>query len=274
MTNFLKVACIQITSGEDLHNNLSKIESFIRQAASLGASFVATPENTCYLKAIDSHFEINQNNDEEISLFSDLAKELGIFILVGSIFVKASDNKAYNRSFLFSNNGDIAATYDKIHLFDVNLETGESHRESDYIKAGNKAVITPINNEFILGMSICYDLRFPYLYRDLAQKGANILSVPAAFTVPTGKAHWEILLRARAIETGSYIVAPAQVGEHDGGRKTYGHSMIVNPWGEILAQKEIGQGVITANIDIEQVNKARTTIPSLKWNRNYIVNGM
>ncbi len=264
MAKLLKVACVQMTSGGDIDVNLENAVSLIRRAASMGAKFIATPENTCYMNALDAPFVMPKDEQAETSLFSALAKELGITLLIGSMLVKASDNKAFNRSFLFSKSGEIIATYDKIHLFDVDLPTGESHRESDYIKAGEHAVTAPITDDFTLGASICYDLRFPHLYRNLAKSGANILSVPAAFTVPTGQAHWEVLLRARAIETGSYVIAPAQVGEHDGGRKTYGHSMIIDPWGGILAQQESGQGVIIADLDIEQVNKARTAIPALK----------
>lgn len=261
-----------MTSGADINANLEKAGKLIRLATSKGANFIATPENTCHIRSLDAPFvmlEADQDDHIGIAFFSDLAKELEITLLIGSMLVKSLDGKTYNSSFLFSCDGTLSATYDKIHLFDVDLDTGESHRESDYIKAGERAVSSKINDDFTLGMSICYDLRFAHLYRDLAKASANILSVPAAFTVPTGQAHWEVLLRARAIETGSYVIAPAQSGEHEGGRKTYGHSMIIDPWGQILAQKEEGQGIICADINIEQVNKARAAIPALKHDRDY-----
>ncbi len=272
MADLLKVACVQMTSGADIKQNLEDAASLIREAASRGAEFIATPENTCHMRPIDGKPSIISEDDHiGISFFATLAKELDIVLLIGSMLVKSLDGKAYNSSFLFSKNKGLSATYDKIHLFDVDLPTGESHRESDYIKAGDRAVVARIDDNFTLGLSICYDLRFPHLYRDIAKSGANILSVPAAFTMPTGRAHWEVLLRARAIETGSYVIAPAQAGEHEGGRKTYGHSMIIDPWGKILAQQELGQGVITADLNIEQVEKARTAIPALRHDRGYII---
>ena len=182
--------------------------------------------------------------------------------------IKLGDNRIANRSFLFSDTGEIVARYDKIHLFDVDLPTGESHRESDLVRPGEEAVVaeTPWA---IIGLSICYDLRFAYLYRDLAKAGASILTVPAAFTVPTGKAHWETLLRARAIETGSFVLAPAQCGEHEGGRQTYGHSLIIGPWGEVLADAGEDTGFIIAELDLSAVEKAREAIPALKHDRAY-----
>ncbi len=269
MADLLKVACVQMTSGGDINVNLDNAGSFIRQAASNGAAFIATPENTCHMRPLDVPLVISEDDHIGIAFFSDLAKELEITLLIGSMLVKSLDGKAYNSSFLFSKDGTLSATYDKIHLFDVCLGAGEKYRESDDIKAGERAVTSQITDDFTLGMSICYDLRFAHLYRDMAKSGANILSVPAAFTVPTGRAHWEVLLRARAIETGSYVIAPAQFGNHEGGRKTYGHSMIIDPWGQVLAQKQAGQGIIYADLDVEQVNKARAAIPALKHDRKY-----
>lgn len=274
MAERMTVACVQMTSGIDIQENMKRAEDMIRNASDQGASFVVTPENTCHIrhpalakkataKPIDQH--------EGVPFFSELSKELGITLLIGSMTVKGEDGKLLNRSFLFASNGDLIKTYDKIHLFDVNLGHGESYRESDIYQAGAQAVVAPIGNGFTLGLSICYDLRFPHFYRDLAKAGANILCVPAAFTIPTGNAHWEILLRARAIETGSYVMAAGQVGIHENGRETYGHSMIVNPWGEVVAEKKLGEGVILGDINISDVNTARSKIPALTHDRAYNV---
>ncbi len=274
MANLLKVACVQMTSGQDIEKNLEKAGGLIRQASNDGAGFVATPENTCHMRSKSEQglYKVMAQDDHiGVPFFSDLAAELGITILAGSMLVKSLDGKAHNRSFLFAKDGVLTATYDKIHLFDVSLDKDEEYSESDYIKAGDKAVTAKINDDFTLGMSICYDLRFAHLYRDMAKASANILSVSAAFTLPTGIAHWEVLLRARAIETGCYVIAPAQFGEHEGGRKTYGHSMIIDPWGRIMSQKQTGEGVIYADLDINQVNKARNSIPALKHDRKYSI---
>ena len=176
--------------------------------------------------------------------------------------------KLANRSILFAPDGKIAQTYDKIHLFDVTLSRSEFYKESAEIEPGREAVIADLGVAK-LGMGICYDIRFPHLWRDLAKAGAQILSAPAAFTVPTGQAHWEVLLRARAIETGSFVIAPAQTGEHEGGRQTYGHSMIINPWGEILAAMNEEIGMITADLNLEDIEKARTAIPALQHDRDF-----
>lgn len=268
MAEIVKAACIQMTSGPDIKQNLAEAERFIRKASNAGAKLIATPENTCQVRHPANQMLENaptQDDHPGIPLFSSLAKELDIWILIGSMTVKTG-SKLANRSFLFAPDGTIKSQYDKIHLFDVVLTTGDEYRESDIVTPGDKPVIaqTPWGG---VGMTICYDVRFAYLYRRLAQQGASILSVPAAFTVPTGKAHWEILLRARAIETGSYILAPAQIGEHENGRKTWGHSMIVNPWGEIVTEKEEGTGIITANLNMAIVKRARQSIPALQHDR-------
>jgi len=267
----VKVACVQLTSGPDIAENLKTAEAYIREAASEGAVFIATPENTCQMRKPDRAKLENAPCEEDhpgIPLFSDLARELGVWLLIGSLSVKLADDKTANRCYLFSDQGEIVATYDKIHMFDVNLREGESHKESDAVKPGCKAVVasTPIAK---IGLSICYDLRFAHLYRDLAKAGAEILTVPAAFTVPTGLAHWETLLRARAIETGSFILAPGQTGTHEGGRKTWGHSMIIGPWGEILAAKDDHPGIITAEINLDEAAKMRAAIPALQHDRDY-----
>lgn len=265
----IKVACIQMTSGPDIQGNLDAAGKLIREAAKQGATFVATPENTDSMvfpakKKVD--ITPSQDAHPAIPFFSNLAKELNITLLVGSIAVKLPNGKLANRSFLFSPAGQEIAYYDKIHMFDVDLPTGESHRESENIEPGTNAVVA--DTSFAkLGLSVCYDLRFAYLYRKLAQSGAQILTIPAAFTVPTGKAHWEVLLRARAIETGSFVIAPAQTGEHEGGRKTYGHALIVSPWGDVLADAGEKPGVIVVEINLEDVARARNAIPALQHDR-------
>jgi predicted amidohydrolase len=206
---------------------------------------------------------------EGIALCEKLARELKVWILIGSVQLPSSPGKSWNRSLLIDDTGKTVAHYDKIHLFDVTLKNGETYSESARITGGGEAVIahTPWGK---LGMTICYDVRFPHLYRTLAQAGAEFLSIPSAFTHTTGTAHWHALLRARAIENGAYVFAPAQCGEHPGNRKTYGHSLIVNPWGEIIAEAgEDKTGIITATIDTDAVRKARLMIPSLTHDRAF-----
>ncbi len=273
MADPLRAACVQMTSGIDITENLEKAAGLIKSAAEQGAGLVITPENTCHIRnpaqaKLDSSLPMDQHIG--IPFFSALAKELGIILLIGSMAVKKGD-KLVNRSFLFGSDGALKTTYDKIHLFDVALANSETYRESDVFKAGSIAAAAQISDDFTLGLSICYDIRFPHLYRDLAKSGANIICVPAAFTVPTGKAHWETLLRARAIETGSYVLASAQVGEHENGRKTYGHSMIINPWGEVVECKAEGQGFIITDLDVEAIKKARSAIPALTHDKHYNV---
>ena len=238
MTNTVKVALVQMTAGPEIEPNLATAEALIRTAAKGGAHFVLTPENTSLIEPNKAHVfakAIVEEKHPGLPRFSALARELKIWLLIGSMSIKVEETKLANRSFLFDAQGNIVARYDKIHLFDVDLPSGETYRESNIIRPGTQAVVadTPWGG---VGLTICYDLRFAYLHRALAQAGAAIITVPAAFTVPTGKAHWETLLRARAIETGSFVLAPAQCGEHADGRKTYGHSLIIAPWGEILAE--------------------------------------
>ncbi len=271
MADTLKVACVQMNAGPDIADNLKAAEGFIREAAGGGAQLIATPENTCHMRGVPGAKLESAPYEQDhpgIPLFGDLAKELGVWLLIGSMSVKLSDTQLANRSYLFSDSGDIAATYDKIHMFDVDLEDDRSYRESKACRPGDRAVVTktPWGG---LGMSICYDVRFPHLYRDLAKNGADILAVPAAFTVPTGQAHWEVLLRARAIETGVFVLAPGQTGEHEGGRKTWGHSMIINPWGEVLADAGSKPGIITADLNMDEIAEARKSIPALQHDRAY-----
>jgi len=273
MADLLKVACVQMSSGPVMDENFKAAEKMIRAAAADGCSFIATPENTCHMSfPLSERLKTAQSSETHpgIPFFSQLAQELRVWVLIGSMAVKISDNKLLNRSFLFSDSGDLVAMYDKIHLFDVKLADGEAYRESDIMVPGGRAVVADMDGVNV-GLSICYDVRFAALYRDLAKMRAQILAVPAAFTVPTGQAHWEVLLRARAIETGSFVMAPGQTGEHAGGRKTYGHSMIIGPWGDILAQAGEDVGYITAELDLENVIKARTAIPALKHDREYEV---
>ncbi|MDH5723154.1 MAG: carbon-nitrogen hydrolase family protein [Alphaproteobacteria bacterium] len=272
MAETMKVACIQMNSGADIRKNLDVAADLIREAASKGAEFILTPEITDQVvsnraEKLDKTY--TQEDHPGVAAFADMAKELSVHLLIGSMVVKVTADKVANRSFLFAPDGKLKATYDKIHLYDVDLPTGESHRESKLIVGGDRAVVAPVNGDFTLGMSICYDVRFAHLFRDLAKAGANILSIPAAFTVTTGKAHWETLLRARAIETGSYVLAAAQSGNHDGARNTYGHSMIIGPWGEVLADAGQGVNIIYADIESQAVTKARNAIPCLQHDREY-----
>lgn len=269
MSTILKTACIQMSVGPEIAENLKQAEELIRQAAADGATFIATPENTDSIrrKHADKISALGEAENPAIAFFSALAKELSVDLLIGSIAVRVSKNKLANRSHHFGPDGLLKKVYDKIHMFDVTLSRAEFYKESSDIEAGQDAVMTDIQGVKI-GLSVCYDLRFPYLYRHYAHAGAQILSVPAAFTVPTGKAHWQVLLRARAIENGAFVIAPAQGGEHEGGRKTYGRSMIVGPWGEILAIKDDDTpGFIIADLDMAEVEKARQAIPSLTHDR-------
>lgn len=272
----MKVACLQINGGPDIQENLDKVDGIIRQAAGEGAAFIALPENMCHMR-FPSEWKLRSAKTEAdhpaIPFFSKLSAELGVTVLAGSIAIKLENGKLANRSYLFGPDGSVLATYDKIHLFDVDLANKESYKESNSVHPGEQAVVAAISEDFTLGLTICYDVRFAYLYRDLTKLGANIMAVPAAFTVPTGQAHWEVLLRARAIETGSYVIAPGQVGEHEGGRKTYGHSMIIDPWGKVLAEKPEGEGYILADIDIAKVEEARSSVPALKHDRSYQLPG-
>jgi len=260
----MRAALIQLCSGTDIAENISAASALIRDAASDGASFMATPEMT-HLVQKDKSALLAAIHPEEIDpalkAFQALAGELGIHILIGSLAIQNED-KVSNRSFLIAPSGSIVARYDKIHLFDAQVSDTERYRESATYVAGKAPVLAQVSGAK-LGFSICYDLRFPNLYRHYAQSGAQILTVPAAFTVPSGRAHWEVLLRARAIETGSFVLAPAQGGQHADGRSTYGHSMVVNPWGEIIAELSHDKpGWVCADLDMSEVKKARQRIPA------------
>ncbi len=265
-----RAACIQLRSGEDVGENVRAASALIREAAAGGAHFIATPENTT-LMAADAGAKLASSYPEEadpaLPAFAALAKELGVHLLIGSLAIKVSQTKTANRSCLFAPDGGVAARYSKIHLFDVDLG-GEAYAESRTVAGGDKAVLaeTPWGK---IGLTVCYDMRFPLLYQRLALGGAFAFTVPSAFTVPTGEAHWHVLLRARAIENGAFVIAPAQGGLHANGRKTYGHSLIVGPWGEVLAEAGTEPGVIYADIDPALSAAARAKLPNLRHGRDF-----
>jgi len=258
-------------ASDDVAENIREAVRLVHEAAARGATFIATPENTT-LMAPDAGAKLASSFDEAhdpaLPVFTALAKELKIHLLIGSIAIKVSDTKTANRSFLIGPDGAIIVRYSKIDLFDVQLANGESYRESSTVAGGDAAVLADTTLGKV-GLTICYDVRFPALYRALAESGAAFLAVPSAFTQKTGEAHWHVLLRARAIENGVFIIAPAQGGTHANGRKTYGHSLIVAPWGEILAEAGTEPGVILADIDPALSVSAREKVPSLQHDRHF-----
>jgi predicted amidohydrolase len=264
-----RAACVQLRSSDDVGENIRHASALIREAHGQGAHFVATPENTT-LMAPDGGAKLERSfteaDDPALPAFAALAEELGLWLLIGSLAIKVSDTKTANRSFLFDPRGRVAARYDKIHLFDVDLPSGERYRESGTVAGGDRAVSAELPWGR-LGLTICYDLRFPQLYRAHARAGAFALTVPSAFTETTGKAHWHVLLRARAIENGAFVIAPAQGGTHANGRRTYGHSLIIAPWGEILAEAGTDPCVIVADIDPALSADARARVPNLQHDR-------
>lgn len=267
MSETIRVAALQMRSGTEPEANLDALERLSREAAGQGARYVLSPEvciayaeNREGLARVAEPFAGNS----AIARASALACELGIFLHIGSLAIKLEGDRYANRSVLIEPDGRVGATYDKIHLFDASLPGLSQYRESATYSGGQKAVLAN-GPGFRLGMAICYDVRFPALFDALARGGAEVVSLPAAFTVPTGQAHWEVLLRARAIETGAYVVAAAQGGQHQNGRSTYGHSMIIDPWGAILARIDGAEpGVVVADIDPSRVVDARARVPSLE----------
>jgi predicted amidohydrolase len=262
----LRVAAIQLRSTPDAAANRAQAEPFIREAANAGARFVATPENTGRLDRDRPRLIANLEKADLVAEernWGRLAEEHGVWLLVGSVAIPAGPGKVYNRSLFFSPAGKRVATYDKIHMFDVTLGGTETYRESAGVEPGRQAVVVEGPLGAKIGLTICYDLRFAHLYRKLARAGADIIAIPAAFTVPTGQAHWETLIRARAIETGCFVIAPAQGGRHEDGRDTYGHSIIVGPWGEVLATLDHDEpGALIADLDLDKVAEARAKVPA------------
>ena len=273
MSEIFKAACVQMRGKRDPAANLDDAMRMIREAAKAGAIYVQTPEisnivnrdRPALLAAIRTEAE-----DPMLAAFSALAKELGIVIHIGSLAIKNGD-KVANRAFVIGQDGGLLARYDKLHLFDVDLPNGETWRESNTFTGGVEAVAVDIPHAR-LGVAICYDVRFPYLFRALADAGCSILSAPACFTKQTGEAHWNVLQRARAIENGAFMISAAQAGVHEDGRETYGHSIIVDPWGKVLAEAGDEPGIIMADIDLAAVSDARGKIPALRHTRPVHVN--
>ena len=269
----MRTALLQLTSGDDPEANLIATLAAMREAAAQGAGFILTPEVTNCLSASRAHQRAvlhHEDYDPTLAGLRDAARELGVWLLIGSLAVKTLDEDARfaNRSYLIDPKGKINARYDKMHMFDVQVSDSETYRESAGYRPGTRAVVaqTPFAK---LGLSICYDVRFSYLYRALAHSGAQVLCVPAAFSRVTGAAHWEVLLRARAIETGCYVLAPAQCGENSKGRATWGHSMVVAPWGEVLADGGDDPCIVYTDIDLAAVESARARVPALSHDRAF-----
>lgn len=273
MSLSFRAACLQMNSGNDLAANLAQLKRMVTEAAGQGARFVLSPE---YCLMMDGSGRVMRegalpaDGGAVLNELQQLASDLKIWMLAGSLTLKTDEERIVNRSFLITADGAVAATYDKIHMFDVTLPDGKVIRESSAYRPGTEAVIasTPWGK---LGMTICYDVRFPHLYRTLAQQGAEFVSVPASFQRQTGKAHWHTLLQSRAIETAAYVLAPAMCGDHPGNRQTYGHALIVDPWGEVLADAGEAPGIIYADIDPARVAKIRGMMPSLQHDRPYQV---
>lgn len=277
MSGAFTAACIQFTAGPEPAANRGEVSELIRRARDGGAELIMTPEVTNFIESGKRRRDKarREDDDEFLAAMRDLAHETGAWLLLGSMVIDPAgepgsegESRLANRSFLIDAAGAVVARYDKIHMFDIDLPGGESYRESNAYRPGDRTVVaeTPWGR---LGMTVCYDVRFPHLYRALAQAGADFLSVPSVFTVPTGRAHWHVLLRARAIENGCFVFAPAGWGEHAGGRKSYGHSLIVDPWGEVLGDGGEGVGIVTARIDPARIAEARRMVPSLQHDRRF-----
>lgn len=268
-----RAALVQMRTSRNVAGNIDAAVKLIREAKTLGADYVQTPEQTSLMEldraSLFAHI-VEEERDPALAAFRELARELKVHLHVGSLAVKVSLEKAANRTFFIDPTGAIMARYDKIHMFDVNLPDGESYRESNTYRPGESAVVAALPWCHI-GLSICYDLRFPALYRALAEAGAEVLTVPAAFTKQTGEAHWHLLLRARAVETGCFVLAAAQGGHHENGRDTFGHSIAIDPWGRVIAEAGIEPGVTIADIDLSLVADARRKIPALEHGRRFEV---
>ncbi len=271
MTGTFKAAMIQMRSGLTPAANIEAAVRLIGEAKSAGADYVLTPEMTNIMEVKRERLFatiVAEEADTSLATLRELARKLGIYVHIGSLAIKTSPDRAANRSLLIDPKGEIAARYDKVHMFDVDLEGGESYRESRTYRPGEQAVLSDLPWGR-LGLTVCYDLRFPALYRALAEAGATMMAIPSAFTQQTGEAHWHVLLRARAVENGSFVFAAAQGGKHENGRETFGHSLIVDPWGRILAEGGTEPGVVMAGIDLAEVTKARSRIPSLQHGRRF-----
>lgn len=271
MSNLIRTALVQLNSSDNIAANITAASQFVREASAQGATLVVLPENAVMM-AFGREKILAQAKTEAdhpaIPAFADLAKQLSITLVIGSLAILQEDGLIANRCYVFGPEGKILARYTKIHLFDATLPSGENYRESATFEAGNQAqwVDCPAGR---LGLSICYDLRFPHLYRQYAKAGAELLTIPAAFTKITGEAHWHVLMRARAIENGCFVLAPAQCGTHDGGRQTFGHSLIVDPWGVILADGGKDPGVVVADLDKTKIQQARAALPCLTHDRDF-----
>jgi predicted amidohydrolase len=266
-----RAGLVQMCTGRNVDRNVEDASALIREAAARGAHYVQTPEITTLMEMERARLFAAVRPEEgnpAIARFAALAQELGIWLHIGSMAVLLGSGKIANRSLLFTPDGVIQARFDKLHMFDVELPGGESYRESKNYQAGNAGVLAELPWG-TLGLTVCYDLRFPHLYRALTKAGADFLAIPSAFTRQTGEAHWHVLVRARAIENGAYVLAAAQAGKHESGRETYGHSLIVSPWGEVIAEADAEVGVIVADIRPEEVEKARARIPSLRHDRPF-----
>ncbi|HET6391091.1 carbon-nitrogen hydrolase family protein [Hyphomicrobium sp.] len=266
-----RAALVQMRAGRSVERNVADAIAFINEAADRGASYVQTPECTTLME-LDQDRLMSETKPEEgnaaLAAFSDAARKRNLWLHIGSMAVKVGERKLANRAYVIAPDGTIAARYDKIHMFDVDLGGGESYSESVNYQAGPNAILTDLPWGS-LGLTICYDLRFPALHRALAKAGAKFIAAPAAFTRTTGEAHWHTLLAARAIETGTYVLAAGQGGLHENGRETFGHSIIISPWGEILAEAGVDPGVVVADIDSAYVDQVRRRIPSLLHDRDF-----
>jgi predicted amidohydrolase len=268
-----RVGLIQMRSGRSPEANVAAAATLIREAKAAGAQYVQTPEMTNIMELKrDRLFEAigSEEDDRSLADFRTLARELSLTVHIGSLALKVSPERAVNRSLLIGPDGEIAARYDKIHMFDVDLANGESYRESRTYRPGELAVLADLPWGR-LGLTVCYDLRFPDLYRALAVAGASFLAIPSAFTRQTGEAHWHVLMRARAIENGCYVLAAAQGGTHENGRETFGHSLVVDPWGRVLAEGGTEPGVVLADLDLAEMAVARSRVPSLRHGRRFEV---
>jgi deaminated glutathione amidase len=278
MNGTFTAACIQFTAGSDPESNLRTVSELTRRARDGGADFIMTPEASNFIESGSRRRDkaCREADDPFLAGMRSVARETGAWLLLGSLVIDPTgesdaavgEARLANRSFLLDPGGGIVARYDKIHMFDINLPGGESYRESNAYRPGDRTVVA----ETLwgrLGMSVCYDVRFPHLFRALAHSGADFLTVPSVFTVPTGNAHWHVLLRARAIENGCFVFAPAQWGEHTAGRRSYGHSLILDPWGEVLADAGEGVGIVSARIEMARIAEVRSMVPSLGHDRRF-----